>query len=305
MAVLDKILSRREQNKISTFIKQDGSSTEPGKETLETLIKAHFPKATMGTPTQSYAAHPQVLTADLADRYEWIDTYKVRRALLGFKPHKAPGPDNLPPIVFRYFPPNVHEQLVTIYKSCIALQYTPIRWRKTRVIFLPKPGKETYRSPKSFRPISLSNFLLKTLERLFVWDMDDQLKIHPIHDRQHGFTKGKSTEVAVSNTADRAEYYLYKKQKCLGIFLDISSAFDSISITHIRDMLFKHGGQQDQVMWYFDTLGERHLEINLQGESIQATANTGFPQGGVASAKFWLIAFNKACLLYTSDAADE
>ena len=64
----------------------------------------------------------------------------------------------------------------------------------------------------------------------------------PIHDMQHGFMKGKSPESAISNTVDYIEQFLYEKQHWLGVFLDISSAFDSISIDHIRDKLLEHGG---------------------------------------------------------------
>ncbi|XP_063994255.1 uncharacterized protein LOC135171557 [Diachasmimorpha longicaudata] len=39
-------------------------------------------------------------------------------------------------------------------------------WREVRVVFIPKPGKCSYDNAKAYRPISLSSFLLKTLERL-------------------------------------------------------------------------------------------------------------------------------------------
>jgi hypothetical protein len=38
--------------------------------------------------------------------------------------------------------------------------------RAVRVIFIPKPGRDSYELAKSFRPISLTSFFLKTMERL-------------------------------------------------------------------------------------------------------------------------------------------
>ena len=38
------------------------------------------------------------------------------------------------------------------------------------VIFIPKPGKEDYSSPKSYRPITLTSFVLKGLERIMPED---------------------------------------------------------------------------------------------------------------------------------------
>ena len=115
------------------------------------------------------------------------------------------------------------------------------------MIFIPKPGKESYRKAKSFRPISLSNYLLKGLERLAAWRMDKSLVDNPIHHKQHGFQKGKSTESALSNTVNYIESFVMKHQYALGIFLDISSAFDSIDPDHIRSSLHLHGGEEDMV----------------------------------------------------------
>ena len=56
--------------------------------------------------------------------------------------------------------------------------------------------------------------------------MDRDLEMHLIHTMQHGFTKGKCTDGAISNTADYIEQFLYEGKHCLGLFLDISSAFD-------------------------------------------------------------------------------
>ena len=75
--------------------------------------------------------------------------------------------------------------------------------------------------------------------------MDKDIEVAPIHDMQHGFTKGKSTESAISNTADYIEQFLYEDAHCLGVLLDISSAFDSISIDHIKHILLEHDADLD------------------------------------------------------------
>ena len=130
--------------------------------------------------------------------------------------------------------------------------------------------------------------------------MDKDMEEHPIHRSQHGFTKGRSTESVISNTVDYIEQFLFDKTPCLGMFLDISSAFDSISIDHIRDTLLAHNGTPDMVEWYYSYLGRRYLDIELHGENTQLTTATGFPQGGVCSAKFWLIAFDEAIHIINS-----
>ena len=174
------------------------------------------------------------------------------------------------------------------------MAYTPREWKRTKVIFIAKPGKERYDVPKSFRPISLSNYFLKGLECLVGWKMDQALIHNPIHHKQHGFLTGKSTESAISNTVDYVERHVMNKQHCVGIFLDISSAFDTIQPGHVRRALLKHGGHPDLVQWYYNYITHRDIEISMHGVLSAFSTGLGFPQGGVCSAKFWLIAFDYA-----------
>ena len=104
----------------------------------------------------------------------------------------------------------------------------------------------------------------------------------------------KSTESAISNTVNYIEKFVFKNQYALGVFLDISAAFDSILPEHIKNSLLDHGGDRDLVEWYYGYLKGRDLFVDLQGASIKRTTAMGFPQGGVCSAKFWLIDFNFA-----------
>ena len=92
-----------------------------------------------------------------------------------------------------------------IYKASIALHFTPTKWKTSKVVCIPKVGKEDYALAKSYRPISLMNYLLKGLERLSVWVADTALEEKPLHNKQHGFQKGKSTETAISNTIHKIE----------------------------------------------------------------------------------------------------
>ena len=301
MAALFKIAQRRDKRAINTLLKPDNTLSDPGTETIQLLTNAHFPAAQIGVTPDTHDNDKRVDTDVIMDSHDWIDSDLVRKAMKQFKPNKAAGPDELKPIVFRYLPSNAIDVITLIFKACITLCHTPRLWRMTKVIFLPKPGKDTYDIPKSYRPISLSNFLLKTLERLVVWRMDKDMEDFPIHEMQHGFTKGKSTESAISNTVDYIEQFLFNNQHCLGLFLDISSAFDSISIDHIRRTLLEHGGTPDMVEWYYSYLGRRLLEVTLHGETVQLTTGTGFPQGGVCSACFWLITFDQAIHIINSN----
>jgi hypothetical protein len=84
------------------------------------------------------------------------------------------------------------------------------------------------------------------------------------------------------------------KQYCLGVFLDIQAAFDSIDPKHIRAKLCEHGCPALIADWYYGYLTYRKISINGKYSNYDTIINRGFPQGGVCSANFWSIAYNEA-----------
>ena len=294
MASLARLAQREERREINVLIKQDGTASQPGKDTIDVLTSTHFPAATQPVHV-TYNNRRNCSAEMLNDKYtDWINPGLIRKALDGFEKKKSPGPDGIKPLIFEHLPPEFIQALEFAFKAAIHLGYTPKLWKNTKVIFISKPGKDSYDKPKAFRPISLSNYFLKTLERLVGWNMDKALIRNPIHHKQHGFTCGKSTESAISNTTDYIEKFIMKKQHCVGIFLDISAAFDSIRPSHVRRALLDHGGDREMVQWYFNYITHRDIIIDMHGEQSRFSTGIGFPQGGVCSARFWLIAFDYA-----------
>ena len=294
MAYLSKLARHRDRLDLNVLYNSEGEITKPGEETIRRLSEIHFPDASVQNGFPLYNADRAALSSEISGKYDYITRRKVELSLMRFKPGKAPGPDGIQPLVFKYFPEKFLDRLTFIYECCIHLHYTPRLWQKSSVVFIPKPGKKDYRVGKNHRPIVLSNFMLKGLERLITWKMDKNLVYHPIHRNQHGFQIGKGTEGALSGVCNYVEKFVLTRGYCLGLFLDISSAYDSMDIEHIRRSLYLHGGQEDLVEWYYNYLARRILQIDLHGDTLSYVCGQGFPQGGVASAKFWIIAFNPA-----------
>jgi hypothetical protein len=80
----------------------------------------------------------------------------------------------------------------------MAYGFIPTAWRQVKVTFIPKPGKLNYTEAKAYCPISLSYFLLKMMEKLVDRHIrDNALKEYPLHQNQHAYQTGKSTETAL------------------------------------------------------------------------------------------------------------
>ena len=181
-----------------------------------------------------------------------------------------------------------------ICKARIFTSFTPTKWREAKVIFIPIPGKAVYQISKDFRPISLTNLLLKGLEKLVVKNVDQTLETMPISEQQHCFRTCRSTETAISNTVNYIEKFTKMNEHCLAVFLDIAAAFDTIKPDHIKNTLLKKEVDPKVLEWYYKYITERHLTLESDDYEIKTCVDVGFPQGGVCSAKFWIMAFDLA-----------
>ena len=106
----------------------------------------------------------------------WINAELIEKVFEGFKSKKSPGTDNLKPIVYKNLPESYIKILECIYKAMILLNFTPTIWKEADLKFIPKPGKDRYNISKSWRPISLTNYPVKALEKLCVWKVDKYIK---------------------------------------------------------------------------------------------------------------------------------
>ena len=83
----------------------------------------------------------------------------------------------------------------------------------------------------------------------------------------------------------------------MAVFLDIQAAFDTIKPEAVKTALMKRGGDPIMVNWYYGCITHRNLYIEINGVKLVISTGTGFPQGGVCSAKFWVIAYDDAVLI--------
>jgi len=157
-----------------------------------------------------------------------------------------------------------------------------------KVIFLPKPGKDSYDEVKSYRPITLSSFLLKGLEKILLWFILET-KLKEGLPRQHAFTKGKSTDTALSEAVNIIEKSAMRGKHALGVFLDIEGAFDNLDFEIIRRSLEKRDVNSQFISWYDFLLKNRELTVSLNGTERRKRPMNGTPQGGILSPIIWNI----------------
>ena len=281
---------------IGTLKDEEGNFANTGKDTMELLAKTHFPgaKDICSEDDQHFIGSIKRVKRD-----QWtfakdiLNHNNVRWAISTFKPLKSPGPDGIMPIMIQKAEELIIPVLTRIYRASLALGHIPKLWQKTRIVFIPKPGKNNYDQAKSFRPISLSSFLLKIMEKIIDRHVREYLgKNSPLHNLQFAYQPGKSTETALHELVSKIEDTLDRKEIALATFLDIQGAFDNTSHLSILNLLRNIGINHYLSIWIKTLLSDRIIQMNIYDESIEKKTTRGCPQGGVLSPLLWNLVVN-------------
>jgi hypothetical protein len=113
-----------------------------------------------------------------------INQSKIRWTLCSFKTFKSVGIYEIVPALMQQAMEHLVPYLCCLLRACLAYGYIPMAWKQ--VTFISKPRKSDYTEAKAYHPISLSSFLLKTVEKLVDRHIrDGALKGYPLHQNQH------------------------------------------------------------------------------------------------------------------------
>ncbi len=191
---------------------------------VELLLKTHFPEGRLedGDAILDYDL-VELTGMEKTGVHQYITTQKIEAVFASFGDYKSPGPDELPPIAMKNLNTRGRELVCRLYKLSICTGHVPRLWRVMKVVFLPKAGKADYAVAKAYRPITLSNFILKGLERIIHWYILENIITRPLA-RQHAYTKGRSCDTALSCFVDEIERTIYNGQFLLAVSLDCSGA---------------------------------------------------------------------------------
>ena len=306
-AKLHKLLCKDNSNKLSWLTNSAGLKSQSPSETLTILFDEHFPDTDpTHVPNIPEASNYQTSQAckspvDPTLLQEIITHEKIYLAFNSFSPYKSPGPDGIFPIVIQKSLYLIIDIIHYLYFHCIKLSYIPETWRHVKVIFIPKAGKTSYTNPKSFRPISLSSYFLKGLERLIDWHIRiDCLSKKPLSISQHAYLTSKSTDSALNDLVTNIEKLRSKNLQVLCCFIDIQGAFDHTSPSIVLKALQRHNISPMIRLWIFNMLQFRIIHSELSDATQEKKIYSGCPQGGVVSPVLWNMVVNELLVLLNS-----
>ena len=218
---------------------------------------------------------------------------KVKAAFRHMGAFKSAGPDGIKPIVMKHFGPRALGCITNIYQAIYSTGYIPTEFRKSRVVFIPKPQKDDYGEAGSFRPISLTQYLFKTMECVIEWSLREHSDDYgQISDMQHAYSGTKGTDTALSTLVNMIESAILRKHLCLVISVDIQGAFNNLATQAIHKVMVDNNYPPFMIRWYMNFLKTRISIAEVLGVKLSIRPVCGTPQGGVLSSRIWNLAFD-------------
>ena len=153
---------------------------------------------------------------------------KVISTCLSIKSKQSTGHDNISNLLIKQLIPILAKPLTHIFNTTFETGIFPNSYKIAKIIPVFKVGDKL--NPANYRPISLLTAFSKILEKIIAKRLTNFLFKHKVFFcGQYGFIHGRSTEHAMIEITSRITEAIEIKLLTLGIFLDLSKAFDTLS----------------------------------------------------------------------------
>ena len=198
--------------------------------------------------------------------------------------------NNIHPLVLKNLGPAAISSLHLLFNW--ALDNEKWIWDLSYVTFIRKQYKSTYCKPGSYRPLSISSYMGKLLERI----LDTRLRNYfqskgEIDDDQEGFRQGRSTVRYLFRMLGSLTEIKRQKLACIILFIDFEKAYDSVHLPTLIVKLKKYGITGKILGIIHSFLFQRKIQLKINGYLgiVRDCDMFGLPQGSVIAPFLFII----------------
>jgi hypothetical protein len=217
---------------------------------------------------------------------------EISSIIKSMKPKTSCGYDGISPKFIKQISDEIVSPLSHIANLSLEKGLFPSDMKISKIIPIYKNNDPTL--VKNYRPISLLPAFSKIIERLVYNRLYKYISLHGIlSPSQYGFQKNMSIEMAILEMQDRIIKALSNKLWCIGVFLDLSKAFDTLNHNILLSKLSYYGIRGTSLNWFHSYLENRSQFVSfIDKDSEYKKTICGVPQGSILGPLLFILYIN-------------